>query len=379
MRIGIDARLYGLEHAGLGRYVYSLVQEILKADKKDHFVLFVRSKYLHEFDNFSNVSVVKTDIPIYGFREQLVLPFIFASQKLDFLHVPHFNAPLLYPGKLILTIHDLIKHYSKGKETTTRNPWAYNIKRLGYKILTKLIAQKAANIICPTEFVRQDITKTLGIDPGKITVTYEAVSSNLKKVELNAEEKKQLLKQYDLTQPFFVYTGSVYPHKNVELLIEAIAKHNSVMETDLNLAIICSRSVFYERLHSYIQSHGYGSFIKMLGFLPDEEVSKIYSLCLGLIHPSKMEGFGLTGLEAMKLGVPVISARSSCLPEVYGDAAIYFNPDSVDELVEIIADFIKNKELREKLSTLGPVQSKRYSWSKMAKDTLKIYKRFKTV
>ncbi|EKD53159.1 MAG: mannosyltransferase B-like protein, partial [uncultured bacterium] len=127
MRIGIDARLYGLEHAGLGRYVMKLVENVLSSDKKNDYVLFLRSKYQNEFEGNKNVKTVVCNVPIYGLAEQVILPFFFAKENLDLLHVPHFNAPLFYPGKFILTVHDLIKHDSKGPATTTRRPWLYTL------------------------------------------------------------------------------------------------------------------------------------------------------------------------------------------------------------------------------------------------------------
>lgn len=374
MRIGIDCRLYGLEHAGLGRYVMMLVDEVLKNDKKNEYVLFLNDKHADGFIDKPRVKVVKVNLPIYGFMEQLFLPFIFSGQKLDILHVPHFNAPFLYPGKMVITIHDLIKHYSKGKETTTRQSWLYSIKRLGYLFLTNVIARKASHILTPSEYVKQDVIKNFHVDPSKVTVTYEAVDRSLTKVVLDADEKKKVLRKYGLTQPFVVYTGSVYPHKNIDVLINAIAEHNQTREVDLELALICARSVFWERLNQKIQNKGLDKWIKMLGFVEDQDISKIYSLALALVHPSKMEGFGLTGLEAMKLGLPVISSNATCLPEVYGDAALYFDPNDVSGLVFLLETIIKDKELRDELINKGENQAKKYSWRKMAKETLKVYK-----
>lgn len=374
MRIGIDARLYGLEHAGLGRYTMKLVDELLKVDKKNDYVLFMTTKHADEYRNKKRVKVVVADVPIYSIGEQTVLPFIFAREKLDFLHVPHFNAPLFYPGKLILTVHDLIKHQSKGPETTTRTRWLYYFKRFGYLALTKAIVQKAVHILVPSNFVKEDIINRLRVPAGKITVTYEAVSGSIKEVVLSPEEKIKLLNQYQLTQPFVVYTGSVYPHKNVDVLLQAIEKHNQNREVDLQLALICSRSVFWERLNQKIQEKGLQNWIKMLGFVEDEDVSKIYSLAFALVHPSKMEGFGLTGLEAMSVGLPVISSNASCLPEVYGDAAIYFNPNDSDDLVSCLETLIKDQELRDNMATKGYLQARKYSWNKMAKETLAVYK-----
>lgn len=374
MRIGIDARLYGLEHAGLGRYVMRLVDEILKTDKKNDYVLFLKSSHAEKFKNRKRVKVVVTNIPIYSFAEQLILPIVFSKEKLDLLHVPHFNAPILYGGKLILTIHDLIKHDSKGAETTTNKRWLYLLKRLGYLTLTSAIVGNADHILVPSNFVKNDVSKRLHVDPDKITVTYEAAAMTIKEVSLSEDEKIKVLNKYQLTQPYIVYTGSVYPHKNVDLLVSAIEKHNQNKEVDLQLALVCSRSIFWERLNKKIAQNKLQNTIKLLGFVEDDDVSKLYSLALALVHPSKMEGFGLTGLEAMSVGLPVISSNASCLPEVYGGAALYFNPNDVNDLVSCLETFIKDQELRSSLATSGYLQARKYSWQKMAKETLSVYK-----
>lgn len=373
MKIGIDARLYGLEHAGLGRYVMQLVQQVIRKDKKNRYVLFLNSKHADEFRGKKRVKVVECNVPIYSFPEQILLPFIFGREKLDLLHVPHFNAPLLYPGKYILTVHDLIKHASVGPATTTHNSLLYFLKRTGYLFLTSLISARASAVLVPSKFVKEDVIKKLHTKSEKITVTYEAVDSSLQEVILSPAEKKEILQKYHLSQPFIVYTGSVYPHKNVDVLIEAIEKHNKEKEVDLQLALICSRSVFWDRTSKKIDDKGIGNWIKMLGFVDDCDVSKLYSLALALVHPSKMEGFGLTGLEAMSVGLPVIASNASCLPEVYGDAAVYFDPDSVDDLVLRLEELIKDSELREVMSEKGYLQSRKYSWERMGEETILVY------
>ncbi len=374
MRIGIDARLYGPEHTGLGRYVTNLVNNLLTIDKKNQYVLFVTDKHNKDFKTSSNLKIVTTNIPIYTFAEQIFLPIIYLREKLDILHVPHFNAPILYPKKIIITLHDLIKHSSKGKETTTRSVAGYLLKRVGYMIEFWFISKRASAIITPTNFVKEDISKSLKISKDKIFVTYEASDGKIKKQNLSLKDSRQTLTSHGLTQPFVIYTGNVYPHKNIDLLIEAILLHNSKKEVDLNLAIVCARSVFYNKVETKIAKLNAQKYVKLLGFIDDRELGKLYSLALCLVHPSKMEGFGLTGIEAMSAGLPVISSNASCLPEVYGNAAIYFDPNSVDDLVNALEKIISSSQLRQDLSKKGYAQSKKYSWKRLTQETISIYK-----
>ena len=375
MKIGIDARLYGTEHTGLGRYITKLVDNLLRFDKKSHYVLFIHPRHLFDIPlkPGKHLKLVPTEIPIYSLEEQLFLPVLFYREKLDLLHVPHFNAPIFYLKKKILTIHDLIKHDSVGMETTTKNKWVYWLKRLGYLFLIKIVSHQARSIIVPTNYVKKEIIKKLKVGSDKVFVTYEAASGSIKEMILNKHQSQKVLNKYGLSQPFVVYTGNVYPHKNIDILIDAIATHNQNKEVDLQLAIICARSIFYDRLQNKINQKNLQHTIKLLGYLDDNEISKLYSLALTLVHPSKMEGFGLTGIEAMGVGLPVISSSASCLPEIYGEAALFFNPDSLDDLVSKIEMIISDATLREQLSIQGYLQVRKYSWDKMVKETIKIY------
>lgn len=373
MRIGIDARLYGTKHAGIGRYTQNLIHSILKQSHKHHYVIFTDKEFFSDFKDYPNVSLVKAKHPIYSLSEQIFFPVLLYQSKLDLLHVPHFNLPILYFKKSVVTIHDLIKNFSKGPETTTRHPWLYSLKRLGYLIITKITVQKSNHIITPSEYVKNDLIKHYHVPESKISVTYEAVSSQLKKTSLDLKAKKELLNKYNLSQPFLIYTGSLYPHKNVEMLIRSVGIYNQEKELDLHLVLVSARSVFLDRIEKKVRDLNLSHRVKLLGFVPDDDLSKIYHLSLALVQPSLMEGFGLTGLEAMKLGLPVVSSSATCLPEIYGDAAIYFDPKQESSLIQALEKIVKDKELRQKLITRGLSQVQKYSWSKTAKLTLKVY------
>jgi glycosyltransferase involved in cell wall biosynthesis len=374
MNIGIDARLYGLEHAGLGRYVKQLVDGLIAKHSEHHYTLFVRPKYAHHFADYPHVKLVVTRIPIYSLSEQILLPLVFLSQPLSILHVPHFNAPILYPGPFVLTIHDLIKDSSTGKSTTTRSQWLYTLKRLGYLFLRQVVTWRARHILVPTKHVRQILMDRLGLKKDKITVTYEAVGSQITKLQIPAKDQARLLSVHSLSRPFVVYTGSVYPHKNVNFLVSAIVAYNRSHKLKLGLAVICARSVFYDRLKRYIARHRADKYVKLLGYLDDIEVSQIYSLALALVHPSKMEGFGLTGLEAMQAGLSVLSSSASCLPEVYGDSALYFDPESKSDLIAKL-NIIQGDTIRQEMIEKGYKQAKKYSWDKLVKKTICVYQR----
>jgi glycosyltransferase involved in cell wall biosynthesis len=163
-----------------------------------------------------------------------------------------------------------------------------------------------------------------------------------------------------MKKQYLVYTGNLYPHKNIPILIEACEK------LKIDLKVICARSVFASRLPE-------SKYVEYLGRLSDEDMKKVYKGATGFVFPSLIEGFGLPGLEAMAVGLPVVAANASCLPEVYGDAALYFDPLDVNDLISKIKAVLLDEKLRKDLIKKGFAQVKKYSWSKMAKQTWEIY------
>jgi glycosyltransferase involved in cell wall biosynthesis len=372
MKIVIDARLYGLENAGIGRYLINLINQIEKIDKQNHYYLLLRKKYFQELKlKNKKWQKVLADYPHYSFKEQLNLVVQLIKLKPDLVHSPHFNVPLFWWGKYVVTIHDLIKHESRGMATTTRSPWFYWLKHQFYLFLVKRAVRKSVKVITPSNFWKDELIKRYHLPKDKIVVTYEGVDESLK-VQTSSLKKQAILARYEIKKPFVVYTGSLYPHKNIERLAETIGKLNQ----NLKLVIICARNVFYQRFLLKIKKMGVSKSINLVGFVPDDELAVIYKEAEAFVFPSLWEGFGLPGLEAMALGLPVLAARASCLPEVYGEAALYFNPHQTDDLAKKIKKVKEDKELREDLIKKGYEQVKKYSWGKTAKETLLVYNSF---
>jgi len=375
MKIVIDARMYGLEHAGIGRYLVNLINQIEKQDSKNNYSILLRKKYFQTliFQN-KNSQKVLADYQHYSLKEQIFLPLQLIRLKPDLVHFPHFNVPYLWWGKYIVTIHDLIKHESKGMATTTRSPWLYWLKHQFYLALVKRAVKKSIKIITPSYFWQKELVKRYGLAPEKIVVTYEGVDEKFKIKNLKLKIEK-ILEKYSIKKPFVVYTGSLYPHKNVESLVQAVKCFNDLNHDNkkLTLVIVCARNIFYDRFLEKVKKLKAQDLVNLVGFVPDEEIGSLYSQAEAFVFPSLWEGFGLPGLEAMVLGLPVISSNASCLPEVYGEAALYFDPHNVSDLIDKILMVRRDKKIRETLIKKGYEQVKKYSWEKMAKQTLGVY------
>lgn len=182
------------------------------------------------------------------------------------------------------------------------------------------------------------------------------------------------------SNPYFIYVGNAYPHKNLKRLIEAVVLLNEQHSTKVSLVIASARNVFTQRLEKIIQDQKAESFVKLLGFVEDDDLTGLYRGSAGFVFPSLSEGFGLPGLEAIKAGTLALVSDIPVFHEVYQDAAIYFNPLDFSVITKAMKDVLEmDKEKRKKIIEYGQDFVKRYSWSKMAKETLKIYLSFNEV
>lgn len=349
MKICIDARMWGIKHTGIGRYIENLIDNlpgevilIVPPELKDEPKLAKFKKYYARFHPYSLLA-------------QLEMLWILSFIRPDVLHIPHFTIPVFWPGKMVVTIHDLIKHISKGKDTTTRNPFLYWPKYFGYLVIVWLAVHRASHIIVPANYWKNILQKKYHLNPNKISVTYEGVAPVYFSKSSNPVSVGS-------GSPYVAYTGNLYPHKNVPILIQAI----KLLEGKVNLVISCARSVFSDRLET-------SKYVKFLGQTSDTDLVAIYKQSLAFVTPSLIEGFGLPGLEAMAAGTPVIAAKASCLPEIYGNAAIFFDPHDPVDLADKINSLLIDPKLRQKYINLGKKQVSKYSWATMAKATWQIY------
>ena len=369
MRIGIDARFLGPKGIGLGRYVFELIVNLEKIDKKNEYIIFLRAENF-DFYNPKNKNFKKkiADVSWYSLKEQLLLPPIIAKERLDLLHVPHFNIPIFYPGKIIVTIHDIIKSEFASLSATTRSSIIYFLKHLAYELILKIAIFRSRHVFVPSNDVAQKLIDKFKISKEKISVTYE--SSSFKQVNLNGE---RILKKYKIKKPYLIYVGNAYPHKNLEGIFAAL-KILTDQKIDIRLINPCPRDVFYKRLTRKAKELGLSDKVILPGFVPDDDLIALYQEAAAFVTATFSEGFGIPGLEAMSLGTPVVCSDIPILREIYGDAALFFDPKNPKDIAEKVNLILTDIRLKQKLILKGKVQVKKYSWQKMAKETLRVYK-----
>lgn len=237
------------------------------------------------------------------------------------------------------------------------------LRMRGYRFLMWQSHKKARYVIVPSEYVRDDVYKKYLFVRRKLKVTLESSEPPIK-------GKAEKLENID--KPFILHVGSPFPHKNIERLIEAFKILKS-KNKNLTLVLAGKREYYFDKLEESLVGDTIRDSIVIPGFVSSGELKWLYENTECYVLPSLSEGFGLPGLEAMAHGCPLVSSNATCLPEIYGNAAEYFNPLDTEDMAAKISKVINGQKTKETLIAAGHRQLKKYSWKKMASETLDIY------
>lgn len=356
MRIGIDARLAGLKHGGIGRYTEELLRHVVR--KKTHqWVVFLSEKgQLPWLEKLSSVTVVYAPIRHYTVAEQIKMPQIFAEQHLDLLHVPHFNVPLAYDKPYVVTIHDLLWHERRDRDATTLSPFMHMMKYHAYRFVSEMAIRNARAVFVPTQYV-QKIVQTFA-KKQRVVITPEGISETF---TLKGKKEKR-------AYPYLVYTGSLYPHKNVSYILDMLLGMQ-----ELHLVVVSGRSVFQKNLLAEIKKRSLEDRVHLEESLEDSAVAALYRGATAVVIPSFSEGFGLPGLEAMACGALVLASDIPVFREVYEDGAVFIDPQDPTDGIRVLTQMLNHNDQR--LAVLDVVKrvTSQYSWEAMAEKTLQTY------
>ena len=358
-KIVIDAREL---RTSTGRYVERLLHYLqeIDTDLSHRYVVLLKPKDMDGWEPRSKrFTKVACPYKAFTFAEQFALLAQLIKLHPDLVHFGMVQQPVLYQGKVVTTMHDLI---TLRFSNPSKNPLVFKFKQRIYKWVNFIAAHKSKAIITPTDWVKDDVARSMRINSRRITVTYEAGDS----IDAAPEPIEALL-----DKRFIMYTGRPNPHKNLARLIEAFSQLKQEMP-ELHLVLVGRRDALFRRHEREVKRIGIPD-VHFTGFVSDGQLRWLYEHAAAYVVPSLSEGFGLPGLEAMAHGAPVVSSNATCLPEVYGEAAQYFDPQDVEAMASAIRAVLIKPALRHKLIETGHKQVRKYSWKRMAEQTLSIY------
>lgn len=371
MRIGIDARFYGPTGKGLGRYTQKLIQNLEVIDQHNDYVVFLRAE---NWDSYQPTNrrwkKVLADFQWYSLQEQVMFPRTLHAAGCDLVHFPHFNVPVFFRGAFVVTVHDLILTHFPTLRATTLGPLMYAWKHLAYTMVIRRAVRRARRVITVSEYSKHDIASHFKLPASKIIVTPEAV--DIPSRGISRDTLEHYLTHIGLRRPFVLYVGNAYPHKNLERCVEAFADVRR-RHPDLTLVMTGREDYFFKRLKVVIRNLGSADAVKFPGFVTDEQLYGLYQAADAFIFPSLYEGFGLPPLEAMAAGTPVVASKATSIPEVLGDAAVYFDPTDIRDMIQALERVLTDTKLRQDMRERGAHQVARYSWRQLAEHTLAAY------
>lgn len=285
------------------------------------------------------------------------------------LHCTHYNAPLLRPGPLVVTIPDVTPLLDSDYHSSWKS------RLLGAAML-RAIARRADHIITVSEYSRARIVETLRVPSAKITVAYNGVDPVFHPME-PTQAREICAEQLGMREHFLLYVGNLRAHKNLGALLHAYQQCRRIYRVQQHLLLIATGTPqSMQVLRALTKALGIGDFVQIVGGVDQSVLVAAYNSADAVVVPSLEEGFGLPVVEAMACGTPVACSDASALPEIAGDAAAYFNPRNVADIAQTIQTVLEDNNLRRYMCERGRAWAQRYTWASSAQIHFDVYSQF---
>ncbi len=372
MRVAIDIRK--VNEFGVGAYIWNLIRNLgaIDGDGANQYFLLGSNRNFHELGPLpGNFKHLFQPDGRSLWQDHYSIPMCLRRSKIDVVHVPHHEAPVVVPTRLLVTVHDCVhllfppEDYSKFKNYRTY-------------LHTKKVVGVARHVVAVSESTREDLINIFNLPGSKISVVHNALDERSAS-DHTIEERRQVLERYQLKDPFILYSGRIRPHKNVHRLIEAFAVLKMELSDDpryqnLKLIIIGDELSKHQYLRLTVVRSGVQDHVRFFGFVPHPILRVFYQSAVLFAFPSLYEGFGLPPLEAMANNTPVIASNTSSMPEVLEDAALLVNPENVFDIARGMKSILTDDLLRRRLILRGIDQVAKFSWRVAADQVLGIYR-----
>jgi glycosyltransferase involved in cell wall biosynthesis len=374
MKIGIDARFITRHpRRGIGNYSLNLVNELVGLDPTVEYVLYINQPDTEGvLPGLPNVTVRQLSFPFYPLWENLILPFAAFRDRVDILHCLGNTAPLLLPPKMRLVLSLMDVMFLQSGEFIPKPVNRYqSFGRIYRALVVPRCAKAADRIITISDFSRKDILELIpGLDPSRITVTWLSCDAVFKREGISLQPGDMRFGP----RPFIFTLGAEDPRKNTLRLVKAYL--SLLQKHSINEDLVISGYANWQESEAFqlVKSAGATERVKFLDFISIDELAARYRNAALFVYPSLYEGFGIPLLEAFSSGCPVIASNVTSIPEVGGEAALYVDPRSQEDIEQAIYRLIQDGALRQSLITRGRKRAQEFSWAEAARQTLALYK-----
>lgn len=367
MRIAIDARLNAYRRGGIPQYTRQLLTALADLAPEEEFVSLQHREMLRPLAVAPNVTRRAVLTPPHHRFEQWTLPLELLAVRPHVLHCPDFIAPTRRLWPAVVTIHDL---------AFFRYPDILDDEAKAYYGRVRESSARADAVIAVSEATRQDIAQFCDIPIEEIDLIYEAAAPVFRRMELRAGEVRVLNQVPVEAGSFMLFVSTLEPRKNLPTLLKALRVCiDRKPERPYSLVIAGGRGWRDEPIYAAVRELDLGEHVLFAGNVGQYDLRWLYNACRFYVNPSLYEGFGLPLLEAMACGAACVAAETSSLPEIGGDAALYVPPLDVQGWADTIEGLWDDEQRREDLGRLAQGRSMRFSWSRAARETLRVYSR----
>ena len=351
MRIVILADPLDNQRAGIHYYTQNLIRELGQIDKEDEYYI-IRRKKDDLFPAGRQIVVRNHRFPGYAaLRMFYLIPRRIRKLDADIVVEPAHFGPFNLPKKIkrVTVIHDL---------TPILFPKLHRFhSQLLQRIFLKSILRRAALIITNSENTARDVKDFIPSASDRTISIYLGKDESIKYTKISFDEFKELR-----GKDYFLFTGTIEPRKNLECLLDAFKIYKDQSRSEQMLVIAGQQGWKIKSFFNRLKDHPYRKDIFLTGFVPREVMSSMYSNATSFIFPSLYEGFGLPVVEAMACGTPCLISDTSSLPEVGGDAALYFKPGEAETLAALMQKIVSDPQGRKELSEKAIQQAEKFSW-----------------
>lgn len=368
MRIAFDATPLPPTLGGAGHYILRIVHALRSLATGDRLFVFAKPEDLDRLGPWTGgtepIGVRLPSRPIRLVWEQTLLPRMLRKLQIDVLHSPHYTLPLQATrvGRIV-TFHDMI--------FLLHPEYHQRAKALFFRRMIRLAARHADHIIADSDATRRDAMHLLGIPGDAVTTVPLAVDERFTRIT-DPRQVDSVRKRYSLRRPFILTVATLEPRKNLGAALEVLARVRQ-RGVDCDLAVAGMRGWRYQPLLRDLATSDLAEHVRILGFVPAEDLPALYAAAHVFLYPSLYEGFGLPPLEAMACGAPVIASNRSSMPEVVGDGGMLIDPEDVDSMAAAAADLLRSSAARAHWSGRGVRRASDFSWERTARLTYRVY------